>query len=237
MIKVNAFSAKGIKQAEFSLPKYFEEKENKNLLSQAIHIYGERSHIGLSKTKTRGEVARTTKKWYRQKGTGGARHGARSAPIFVGGGVAHGPKPERRELKLPDKMKKKALNIALSLKAKEGKMIVVDGLSALNKTKDVAKLVEKLKSKDKKSQKFTFVLREGNSVKVKIFRNISDVCIRTYGRMGAYDVYFGGTLVIDRDVFNKEISKKESVVKKNKSETEKQTGGKKKVPTKKVKSK
>ena len=98
MSKVNAFSAKGIKQAEVSLPKQFAEKENLSLLSQAIHIYRDRAHIGLAKTKTRGEVARTTKKWYRQKGTGGARHGARSAPIFVGGGTAHGPKLARREL-------------------------------------------------------------------------------------------------------------------------------------------
>lgn len=203
MIKVKTYSAKGIKQAEVSLPKQFEEKENKSLLSQAIHVYRDRAHIGLSKTKTRGEVARTTKKWYRQKGTGGARHGARSAPIFVGGGVTHGPKLERRVLNLPDKMKNKALNIALSLKAKEGKIVVVGGLSTLNKTREVAKLIEKFKNKDKKIRKFTFVLSEGNSINTKIFRNISNISIKMFASINAYDVYFGGMLVFDKDIFVK----------------------------------
>lgn len=204
MTKVNAFSAKGIKQAEVSLPKQFKEKENKSLLSQAIHIYRDRAHIGLSKTKTRGEVARTTKKWYRQKGTGGARHGARSAPIFVGGGTAHGPKLARRELSLPDKMKNKALNIALSLKAKEGRMVVVSGLSTLKKTREAAKLIEKFKNKDKKSRKFTFVLSKGNSINTKIFRNIPNTAVKTFDSINAYDVYFGGMLVFDKDIFVKQ---------------------------------
>lgn len=207
MIKVNAFSAKGIKQPEVSLPKRFEEKENPALLSQAIHIYRERSHIGLAKTKTRGEVARTTKKWYRQKGTGGARHGARSAPIFVGGGVAHGPKPLRRELSLPDKMKNKALNLALSAKAKEGRIVVVSGLSTLDKTNQVAKLIEKFQNKDKKSQKFTFVLGKGNSINTRIFRNISNVCVKTFDSINVYDVFFGGMLVFDKDALVKKIKK------------------------------
>ena len=203
MSKVNAFSAKGIKQAEVSLPKQFAEKENLSLLSQAIHIYRDRAHIGLAKTKTRGEVARTTKKWYRQKGTGGARHGARSAPIFVGGGTAHGPKLARRELNLPDKMKNKALNIALSLKVKEGKIVVVSGLSMLNKTSQVAKLIKKFQNKDKKSRKFTFVLSKGNSVNTKIFRNISNISVKTFAGINAYDAYFGGMLIFDKDIFVK----------------------------------
>jgi len=209
MIKVNAFSAKGIKQPAVSLSKRFEEKENPALLSQAIHVYRERSHIGLAKTKTRSEVARTTKKWYRQKGTGGARHGARSAPIFVGGGVAHGPRPLRRELVLPAKMKNKALDLALSVKAKEGRVTVISGLSTLNKTSQVAKLIEKFQKKDKKGQKFTFVLNKGNSINTKIFRNLSNVSVRTFDSLNAYDVFFGGMLIFDKDVLvKKEKSKK-----------------------------
>ena len=209
MIKIKAFSAKGIKQPEVSLPKRFEEKENPALLSQAIHIYRERSHIGLAKTKTRGEVARTTKKWYRQKGTGGARHGARSAPIFVGGGVAHGPKALRRELNLPGGMRIKALNLALSVKVKEGRMAVISGLSTLNKTSQVAKLIKKFQNKDKKGQKFTFVLNKGNSINTKVFRNLSNVSVRTFDSLNAYDVFFGGMLVFDKDVLvKKEKNKK-----------------------------
>ncbi|MDP3994400.1 MAG: 50S ribosomal protein L4 [bacterium] len=208
MVKANAFSAKGIKQAEVTLPKRFEEKENSKLLSQAIHVYRERSHIGLAKTKTRSEVIRTTKKWYRQKGTGGARHGARSAPIFVGGGVAHGPRPLRKELVLPVKMKIKALDLALSAKAKEERIIVVSGLSTLNKTGQVAKLIEKFQDKNKKIHKFTFVLNKENSINKKIFRNISNVCVKTFNNINAYDVFFGGMLIFDKDIFNKKTVKK-----------------------------
>lgn len=213
MIKIKAFSAKGIKQTEITLPKQFEEKDNSRLLSQAIHIYRERSHVGLAKTKTRGEVNRTTKKWYRQKGTGGARHGARSAPIFVGGGVAHGPKSLRRELDLPDKMKDKAVNLALSAKAREGRMVTVSGLSTLNKTSQAAKLIEIFKEKNNKNQNFTFVLNKGNSINTKIFRNISNVSIKTFDSINAYDVFFGGTLIFDKDIFNKEAAKKVKKIK------------------------
>src|SRR3972149_10697830 len=105
MLKVNSYSTKGTKLAAVTLPKDWEEKMNLALLSQVMHVYQDRLHIGLAKAKTRGEVNRTTKKWYAQKHTGGARHGARSAPIFVGGGVAHGPRPLRRELNLSDRMR------------------------------------------------------------------------------------------------------------------------------------
>ena len=209
MTKVNTFSAKGMKQTDTLLPKCFEEKENPKLLSQAIHVYRERAHIGLARTKTRGEVARTTKKWYRQKGTGGARHGARSAPIFVGGGVAHGPKSLRRELVLPEKMKRKALDLAFSAKAKEGKVVVVNGLSTLNKTNQVAKLIEKFQDKNKKINKFTFVLDKESSINKKIFRNISNVYVKTFDSINAHDVFFGGMLVFDKDVLvKKEKNKK-----------------------------
>ncbi len=62
-----------------------------HILAQAIHIYREDSHRGVAKTKTRGEVDLTKHKVYKQKGTGNARHGAKSSPIYVGGGVAFGP--------------------------------------------------------------------------------------------------------------------------------------------------
>ena len=108
---------------------------NKILLTQAIRVYTARRHPGLSKVKTRGEVIASTRKIYRQKGTGQARHGAISAPIFVGGGVAHGPKGVKRQLSLPKKMRRKALSIALSVKAKEGNLLVVEGISKLKKNK------------------------------------------------------------------------------------------------------
>ncbi len=78
--------------------------------------------------KNRARVVGSTKKIYRQKGTGGARHGARSAPIFVGGGVAHGPKSRSYAYRPPRKMRLGALKSALSLRAKEGRVMVVENL-------------------------------------------------------------------------------------------------------------
>jgi large subunit ribosomal protein L4 len=71
----------------------------------------------------------TKAKWYRQKGTGRARHGARSAPIFVGGGVAHGPKPRKYTKDMPKKMRRQAIRCALSALARDEQLVFVDSLS------------------------------------------------------------------------------------------------------------
>lgn len=84
--------------------------------------------LGTHKSKSRGEVARSKAKWYRQKGTGRARHGSRNAPIFVGGGVAHGPKPRLYNEKMPRKMRRLALRSALSVKAAEARIVVLDAI-------------------------------------------------------------------------------------------------------------
>lgn len=81
---------------------------------------------GTHKTKERNEISRTGKKFGRQKGSGGARHGNRRAPIFVGGGVAHGPRVRSHEISLPKKVRRLALKHALSAKQAEGSIIVID---------------------------------------------------------------------------------------------------------------
>jgi len=102
---------------------------------------------GTHKTKTRGEVNRTTKKVYRQKGTGSARHGARSAPLYVGGGKAMAPVVRSHEFDLPKKVRAAGLRHALSSKARDSKLIVVDAASVGEvKTKALAKRLGKLGS-------------------------------------------------------------------------------------------
>jgi large subunit ribosomal protein L4 len=88
------------------------------------------ARLGTHNTKSRGEIDLTKAKWYRQKGTGRARHGARSAPIFVGGGVAHGPKPRDYSKKMPRKMRRQALRCALSALMADDQIVVVDTLTA-----------------------------------------------------------------------------------------------------------
>ena len=212
-MKANVYSIKGVKQDTIDLPKEFNQKENTKLLAQAMHVYQARKHPGLSKVKTRGEVALTTQKAYRQKGTGRARHGAKSAPIFVGGGVAHGPKGIKRQLYLSKKIKKSALSSALSLKAKEGEIAVVSGISNLKKTKEAANLLQKVAkiTKSKKDQKFTFVLSSNNSGAKLALRNLKNAAIVRFEDLNAFQVYFGGTLLIDKEalgVGRKTVSKK-----------------------------
>jgi large subunit ribosomal protein L4 len=201
MLKVITYSVKGTKLEETTLPKGFEEKENLALLAQAVRVYEERSHFGMAKAKTRAEINRTKKKWYKQKGTGGARHGARSAPIFVGGGSAHGPKLERRELTLPFKMRQKALAVALSLKAKAKELVVLSGISEVKKTTDFKGLLSKVIN----DRKFTVVLTKENAAKERFLRNIKNVQIVSYKDMNAFVIFKGGLILIDKDAFKKVV--------------------------------
>ena len=101
---------------------------NVSVMHQALVRQLANRRLGTHKTKTRSEVTRTKAKWYRQKGTGRARHGSRNAPIFVGGGVAHGPRPRKYTKKMPRKMRRLALRSALSAKAAEERIIVLDAI-------------------------------------------------------------------------------------------------------------
>jgi len=117
----------------------FEAPINIPLMHQALVRQLANARLGTHKTKTRSENNRSKSKWYRQKGTGRARHGSRNAPIFVGGGIAHGPRPRSYEKKMPRKMRQAALRSALTAKAAEGQLVVVDALTmAAPKTKEMA---------------------------------------------------------------------------------------------------
>lgn len=146
-LSVPTYSLTGAKSAtNLSLPKeIFAGKINEQLLKQAIRVYLNNQKSHHAHTKTRGEVSYTTAKIWKQKGTGRARHGAKSAPIFVGGGIALGPRSRNILLDLPKKMRKAALISALSQKAKEGQIMGVSGLDkATGKTKEAAQLIKKV---------------------------------------------------------------------------------------------
>lgn len=100
-----------------------------DLIQRCINWQLARRQRGTHKAKTRGEINRTTKKMYRQKGTGGARHGAQSAPQFRGGGKAFGPVVRSHASDLPKKVRALALKHALSSKAKDGTLILLDKAS------------------------------------------------------------------------------------------------------------
>lgn len=212
MLKVNSYSNKGTKLEAIALPKSFEEEINKNLLAQAVRILTDSAHFGVARTKTRADINRTKKKVYKQKGTGGARHGARSAPIYVGGGVAHGRKLETRKLVLPQKMAQKALKIAVSMKVKLGRLVAVKEIKALKKTKEGQVLVTKILSdQGKKTKKITLVTLGSNFEIARVFRNLKDVSVIFQNDLNAERVYHGGLIIFDQDIFG---VKKESEAKK-----------------------
>jgi large subunit ribosomal protein L4 len=216
MLKVDSYSVKGVRTGEVSLPKEFDTKPNGALISQAIRVYFDRAHMGFAKVKTRAEVDKTKKKLYKQKGTGGARHGPKSAPIFVGGGIAHGPKLVKRVLTLPSKMKKEALWISLGSKVGTKEVVVVDDLSKLTKTKDAKIFIDKIGGK-----KFTFVLAGDYAQAQKALRNIPEVTILPYRNLNVYHVFFGGKIVFDGKIF--ETGKVAKVVKVDKVKKEKES--------------
>ena len=104
-----------------------------------------RRQAGTHAVKGRSDVSRTSKKLYRQKGTGRARHGARTANIFVGGGIVFGPTPRSHDFKINKKVRELALRSMLSLKAKENNLVICEDLNlATNKTKDLSAMLNKL---------------------------------------------------------------------------------------------
>jgi large subunit ribosomal protein L4 len=102
------------------------------------------AQAGTHKVKTRSEVSYSTKKIYRQKGTGGARHGARSAPIFRGGGIYKGPTPRNHGHELPKKVRKMGLKMAISAKVKAGSLVIIDDIKSDGKTSSLAKQIKSL---------------------------------------------------------------------------------------------
>ncbi|MBN1317834.1 MAG: 50S ribosomal protein L4 [Anaerolineales bacterium] len=123
----------------------FDVMVNVGLMHQAYIRQQANARLGTHNSKTRGEVSRSTQKIWRQKGTGRARHGSKRAPIFVGGGVAHGPKPRDYTVKMPRKMRREALRSALSAKFQQGGLVIVDTLELETaKTRQMTSVLEKL---------------------------------------------------------------------------------------------
>lgn len=157
---------------------------NRALLAQAVRVYGNNQKGHFGHTKTRGEVEGSTRKIYAQKGTGRARHGAVRAPIFVGGGIAMGPKSHKVVMSLSQKMKRAALASALSARAKSGDLMVVSDMEKFTgKTKEIVNLLSKL---DKKS--VLFVTEVMNENAVRAIRNIKRVRILPADQINAYEV-------------------------------------------------
>lgn len=171
----------------------FNAEVKQDLLAQGIRVYLANQRQGTSKVKTRSAVTRTKKKWIKQKGTGSARHGSRNAPIFVGGGVAHGPTGlSDWRLKLTKRSKTQSLITALS--AQKNNVVVCDGLNELSgKTKQAAELLSKMADP---KEKILIVLAESKPEVIKSLRNLKKVLVTRAERLNIYEVALADKIIM-----------------------------------------
>lgn len=192
-MKVNVKNATGATVEELELrDDIFGIQPNVAVMHQALVRQLANRRLGTHKAKTRGEVAGTTAKWFRQKGTGRARHGDRKAPIFVGGGQAHKPVPRDYTQKMPRKMRRLALRSALSAKTAAEELIILDKLALDEpKTAEVVQLFKSLQI----SGSAVILLPERNENVEKSIRNLENVKTLRAGYLNVRDL-LGYTYVI-----------------------------------------
>lgn len=173
------------------------ERINWDLIAQAVHVYRSNKRQGGAKTKTRGEVILTGAKWYKQKGTGNARHGAKSAPLFVGGGVAHGPRGNQNwKRSLPPKMLRAAVRSALSALAETKTLKVI---ADLEKIEGKAKAGEDFmkNSEVAKNQKVLLVIDQNpNENIVRAFSNHAQVSVTRASRLNALELVRADEVIV-----------------------------------------
>ncbi|HID11256.1 MAG TPA: 50S ribosomal protein L4 [Candidatus Latescibacteria bacterium] len=197
MIQAKAFSAFGYTSEPVPLPEsIFGVQPAEHAVYQTVKAYLANQRQGTASTKTRGEVQGSGRKIWRQKGTGRARHGSVTAPIFVGGGVAFGPKPRSYKEKVPKKVRRLALKSALSAKARDGTVVVVDDpILEEPKTKQMVTL---LRACGLEGRKVLFTTGEHSEILYKSCRNIPDLRFRYAENLCAYDVVWADVVVFTK---------------------------------------
>jgi len=204
-LSLSVFGSSEKEGVGFVLPsEIFGIKASDKLLTQYTYVYLHNLKSSKGSVKTRSEVTGSTRKIFRQKGTGRARHGDIKAPIFVGGGVALGPTGEFRKLKLTKKMKQKALFYALSLKLAEKNLLIVSDklVKAVKKTADAAKLVSKLLGKET----VAYLILPHQAAERGNFLNLGGLEVREPSNLNAYRVLAAKKLVFSESALKEFIA-------------------------------
>ncbi len=167
---------------------------SEHAMYQAVRAYLANRRQGTHKNKTRAEVSGGGKKPFKQKGTGGARRGTSRSPLMPGGGKIHGPKPHLYTIDLPIKVKRLARKSALTLRARENNLIVVEDFAlSAPKTREVATM---LKAVNLEGAKVLMLLPSADETFVRSARNIAGVSTFPADKISAYDVLNHGKLLI-----------------------------------------
>ncbi|MBD3366082.1 50S ribosomal protein L4 [candidate division WWE3 bacterium] len=197
-MKVNFYTKTGTKkkeQLEIS-DAVFGIEPNEALLTQYIHIYKTNQRQGTSKVKTRAEVSGGGKKPWRQKGTGRARHGSIRSPIWRGGGIVHGPTPKSWKLNFPKKMRALAIKSALTYKAQEEAILV---LETPKFEKPSSKEMAKILSKMDLHGKVLLVQKENGLAVRKSCANISNLKCALVETLNAYEILLAEKIIFTED--------------------------------------
>lgn len=188
MAQINVIGKNGGRSIDLDLPEV-----NPHVLHEVVtwQLAGRRR--GTASTKTRAEVSRTGKKMYSQKGTGNARHGDRSVPTFVGGGVAFGPKPRSYSYALPRKVRQLGLAMALADRQQQGKLTAVDGFGLDGKTKS---FVSWAKDNGLDGSERVLIVTDDELTR-RAARNVAWATVLPVAGLNAYDILRHERLVID----------------------------------------
>lgn len=199
-MEISVFNMEGAEIKKLDVPAYiFQEEVNIGLMHQAFVRQMANARQGNTKKLRRGEVNRTTAKVYRQKGTGRARHGARSAPIFVGGGRAHPPVQRKYTKDMPRKMRRKAIRCALSALMRDSQLVFVDALALdAPKTKQMKQVLETLTG----SEKALVVLGQKNENVSRSVHNLPKSHIILANYLNIRDLLYYDKVVITLDALD-----------------------------------
>jgi large subunit ribosomal protein L4 len=186
-MKIDKISLDGKKDTIEVLDKIFSAKINSKLVSSVLYKTNANYKGRHAKTKQQNEVSGPTSKIYAQKGTGGARHASRKAPIFVGGGIAHGPKGELAYKKRKLNKNEKKLSVASLITEKNNNknlLILNDFESEIKKTKEMSAIIQKLEITHS-----LIILDKASKEKVeKSIRNIPNVKVTDVNHFSSYDI-------------------------------------------------
>lgn len=213
-MKIDLYNQKGEKVQEIELPKdFFEAPIKEGLMHEAVIMQHANCRIPIAHTKLRSEVRASTRKIYKQKGTGNARHGAKSANLFRGGGITFGPRSNRNfTLQMPKKMRRAALCSALSSRAKDQAIIGLDKYETQEiKTKTFTEMLKNFpQSKD-----YLIVIPGKNEFIEKSARNLPNVKTLLVNYLNVSDLLQYKQIVFLQEAIDKlsEIFKIKSVTK------------------------
>lgn len=171
----------------------FNADVNDALVYYAIVNEQANARVGTASTKTRAEVKGTSRKPWKQKGTGRARAGRRRSPLWVGGGIIFGPKPRDYSFSLPKKVKKAAYRSLLSLKVKENRLKIVEDFTVESgKTKDLVNILKNLIPEERS----VLILNDNDSLIRRAGANIPWLTMLSYDKLNSNDLLYGKNIVV-----------------------------------------